>query len=436
MILTSRTGSTGALVDAIGSLAPSERPPVLVNASGIDYTGSGEGEVDENAAPGTSFLAGVCVEWEAAARRAEEHGVRVVCMRTPLVIARDALALRLMALPFRLFAGGPLGNGRQWFPWVHMTDAVDVYRRALDDESLSGVLNMVAPEVPRQREAARDLGRGPASPVVAAGPGAGPSPRPRRAGRPAPARSARPLDEVRQLHVSLHDLRRGGGRGLRPEMNVARFRPWFFAAAVYNLVWGATFVLAPGPVVRTLGVAHPDLTAWRVVGMLVLVYAPAYWWAARSPSQHAHLIAIATLGKILGPLGFVWAAASGALPLRFGLTIVTNDLVWLPAFVAYLRARPATPGSRSSYSASDRRTAAAARATCGSRPRSATTAAAASISSTRRRACCLLPWTSRSTSPSSALAQHRDDLRAQPGLAARRVRRPTGSRPRRPRAPS
>jgi small multidrug resistance pump len=121
-------------------------------------------------------------------------------------------------------------------------------------------------------------------------------------------------------------------------VNLTRFRPWFYAAAVYNLVWGMTFVLTPGPVVRTLGVAHPDLTAWRVVGMLVLVYAPAYWWAARRPSQHAHLIAIATLGKVLGPLGFLWAAASGALPLRFGLTIVTNDLIWLPAFVAYLRA--------------------------------------------------------------------------------------------------
>ncbi len=159
VILTSRTGSTGALVDAIGSLAPAERPPVLVNASGIDYTGFGESEVDESSAPGTSFLAGVCVQWEAAARRAEEHGVGVVSIRTPLVIAREALALKLMTLPFRLFAGGPLANGRQWFPWVHITDAVDVYRRALDDESLSGVINMVAPEVPRQRDAAREIGR-------------------------------------------------------------------------------------------------------------------------------------------------------------------------------------------------------------------------------------------------------------------------------------
>jgi uncharacterized protein (TIGR01777 family) len=157
-ILQSRTGSTSALVDAIGSVSPTERPAVLVNASGIDYTGFGEAEVDEHSAPGTSYLARVCVDWEAAAQRAEQHGTRVVCMRTPLVLAHDALALRLMALPFRLFAGGPLGNGRQWFPWVHIEDAVSLYTRALHDETLAGPVNMVAPEVPRQRDAARELG--------------------------------------------------------------------------------------------------------------------------------------------------------------------------------------------------------------------------------------------------------------------------------------
>jgi hypothetical protein len=159
LILESRTGSTGALVAAIANLPPAERPPVLVNASGIDYTGHGESEVDETTPPGTSFLAGVCVKWEAAAWQAEEHGVRVVCVRTPLVIAREALAVRLMALPFQLFTGGPLGDGRQWFPWVHISDAVDVYRRAVDDDRLQGVLNLVAPEVPRQLDAARDIGR-------------------------------------------------------------------------------------------------------------------------------------------------------------------------------------------------------------------------------------------------------------------------------------
>lgn len=116
------------------------------------------------------------------------------------------------------------------------------------------------------------------------------------------------------------------------------FRAWFYAAAAYNLVWGATCVLAPAALARQLGVDGHNLVAWRVVGMLVLVYVPAYWWVARRPSKHPHLIAVALLGKTLGPIGFAWAAATGELPLAFGLTIVTNDLIWLPAFALYLRA--------------------------------------------------------------------------------------------------
>jgi uncharacterized protein len=158
-ILGSRVSSTRAIVEALASLPPDERPPVLVNASGIDYVGNLESETGEDAAPGTSFLARVCALWEAEAARAEEHGVRVVCMRTSLVIARDALALKLIALPFRLFAGGRLSNGRQWFPWVHVADAAALYRRALEDPALRGPVNLVAPEVPRQRDAAREIGR-------------------------------------------------------------------------------------------------------------------------------------------------------------------------------------------------------------------------------------------------------------------------------------
>ena len=80
---------------------------------------------------------------------------------------------------------------------------------------------------------------------------------------------------------------------------------------------------------------HPAL--WQVVGMLILVYAPAYWWAARQPERHYHLILIGLTGKILGPLGFLWALGAGELPLAFGWTILTNDLVWWPAFFLYLR---------------------------------------------------------------------------------------------------
>jgi uncharacterized protein len=159
-ILRSRVDSTHALVEAIGLLESSSRPSVLVNASGIDYAGNSRDEpVTEQACAGASFLARVCADWEAAAARAAEHGTRVVCMRTSLVIARNSLAFRLLAMPFRLLLGGPLGDGRQWFPWLHIDDAVRLYQHALNDDGLSGPLNAVAPDVRRQREVAQELGR-------------------------------------------------------------------------------------------------------------------------------------------------------------------------------------------------------------------------------------------------------------------------------------
>src|SRR6266481_4520861 len=117
-----------------------------------------------------------------------------------------------------------------------------------------------------------------------------------------------------------------------------RFSRWFYAAAAYNLAWGATNIFAPAVLAGPLGLDRHNLVAWQVVGMLVLVYAPGYWWVGRSPSRHPHLIMIAVFGKILGPIGFAWGAATGRLPLTFGLTIITNDLIWLPAFAIYLRA--------------------------------------------------------------------------------------------------
>jgi uncharacterized protein len=132
------------------------RPPrVFVSASGIDYFGdSGDAVVDESSPPGETFLARVSVAWEAAAAKAP---VRHVSVRTSLVIGPGAQALRLMALPFRFFAGGPVGGGRQWFPWIHLDDIVRLYRQAIEDESLSGPLDAAAPEQLRQREAAREI---------------------------------------------------------------------------------------------------------------------------------------------------------------------------------------------------------------------------------------------------------------------------------------
>lgn len=113
----------------------------------------------ETSPPGESFLAGVVVAWEAAARAAEALGVRVVLARNALVVAPEAPAWRLILLPFRLFAGGPFGTGRQRFTWVHVDDAVGLYDLAVRDASISGPLNVVAPEVPTQRELARSIGR-------------------------------------------------------------------------------------------------------------------------------------------------------------------------------------------------------------------------------------------------------------------------------------
>jgi hypothetical protein len=116
-----------------------------------------------------------------------------------------------------------------------------------------------------------------------------------------------------------------------------RFRPWFYAAAVYNFVWGTVTVLFPNLFFDLIGEPRPAYPAlWQVVGMFVLVYAPAYWWAGRYPERHPHLILIGLLGKVLGPVGFVWAALNGLLPLSFGWTNLTNDLIWWPAFILYL----------------------------------------------------------------------------------------------------
>jgi uncharacterized protein len=158
-ILRSRLDATAAIVDAIGRLPAADRPKVLVNASGIDVYGDRpDGEMTEESPPGDSFLAGVVVAWERAAATAQAHGLRVVTARTALIVAPEAPAWRLILLPFRLFAGGRLGSGRQRFTWIHVDDAVALYRLAIRDASIAGPLNMVAPEVPTQRELARAIG--------------------------------------------------------------------------------------------------------------------------------------------------------------------------------------------------------------------------------------------------------------------------------------
>ena len=166
-ILQSRLDATGAVVEAIARLPAPDRPKVLVNASGIDFFGDRpDGDLTEDSGPGDSFLASVVLAWEAAARTAEPLGVRVVAARTALVVAPEALAWRLVLLPFRLFVGGPLGSGRQRFTWIHVDDAVGLYELVVRDHSIVGPINMVAPEVPTQRDLARAIGRAMHRPAI------------------------------------------------------------------------------------------------------------------------------------------------------------------------------------------------------------------------------------------------------------------------------
>ena len=159
-LLSSRLSATAALVQGLERTPAQRRPAVLVSASGIDYYGDrGEEAITEDSHAGDSFLARLSEQWEAEAAKAQPLGVRVVRIRTAMVFGREAPAFRLLTLPFRLFAGGPLGNGRQWFTWIHVDDIVGLYRLALEDPRVSGPVNAVAPDVRREREVAKEIGR-------------------------------------------------------------------------------------------------------------------------------------------------------------------------------------------------------------------------------------------------------------------------------------
>ena len=157
---TSRIGSTNAIVDAIAQAPEAQRPKVLVNASAIGYYGNrGEETLMEASPPGQDFLARLCADWETAARRAEPLGVRVAVLRTGLVLGPGGGVLQRLVLPFRLFAGGPLGTGQQWVSWIHLGDEIGIIRHVLEHEQVRGPLNGTAPNPVRMRDLSRAIGR-------------------------------------------------------------------------------------------------------------------------------------------------------------------------------------------------------------------------------------------------------------------------------------
>jgi len=142
------------------ALAGADRPVALVSASAVGYYGDRGGEaLDEKSEPGHDFLARLALEWEHTARKAEGEMVRVVLMRIGIVLAAEGGALEKMIPPFKAGLGGPLGSGRQYFPWIHIRDLVRAIMFALLEAELSGPVNVVVPDPPTQGEFARELGR-------------------------------------------------------------------------------------------------------------------------------------------------------------------------------------------------------------------------------------------------------------------------------------
>ncbi|MEG4340901.1 TIGR01777 family oxidoreductase [Microcoleus sp. AT8-B1] len=155
-ILDSRKLTTAKLVEAIVNANP--RPSVFVSASAIGYYGTSEtAEFDETSPAGNDFLAAVCKDWEAAAQPAKNAGTRLAILRLGIVLGMGG-ALAKMLPPFKLFAGGPLGTGKQWFSWVHREDVVDLILYALQNSQVEGVLNATAPNPVRMNELCQTLG--------------------------------------------------------------------------------------------------------------------------------------------------------------------------------------------------------------------------------------------------------------------------------------
>ncbi|MBD2464049.1 TIGR01777 family protein [Oscillatoria sp. FACHB-1407] len=156
-ILDSRVIGTRKIVEAIAQANP--KPSVLINSSAIGYYGTSETSTfDETSAAGDDFLAEVCKAWEAEAQAVKASGTRLVILRTGIVLGMGG-AIAKMLLPFQLFAGGPIGSGRQWFSWIHINDLVSLIVKALTDSSLEGTFNATAPNPVRMNEFCNVLGQ-------------------------------------------------------------------------------------------------------------------------------------------------------------------------------------------------------------------------------------------------------------------------------------
>jgi len=154
----SRIVLTRALAEGIA--AAGRKPSAFVSASAVGYYGAhGDEELDESSPAGDDYLARICVDWERATQPAEAAGVRTVHLRIGIVLDKGGGALATMVTPFKFYAGGPLGSGRQWMSWIHRDDVVGLIDFALREARAAGAMNATAPEPQTMRDFCRTLGK-------------------------------------------------------------------------------------------------------------------------------------------------------------------------------------------------------------------------------------------------------------------------------------
>ncbi len=158
IILESRTLSTRILAQSINS--SSVKPSVFISSSAVGYYGNKGNEIiTESSLPGNDFLSSVCKQWENESIIVESSNVRRVNIRTGIVLNSEEGALKQMLLPFKLFIGGPIGNGKQWFPWIHIEDILNIYLFALDNDNIGGPLNAASPNPVLMKNFANNIGK-------------------------------------------------------------------------------------------------------------------------------------------------------------------------------------------------------------------------------------------------------------------------------------
>jgi len=169
-IRESRLLATRSLVAAIN--AATVPPAVFISGSAVGYYGPSDGRpLSETDGPGSGFLATLCADWEAEARRAARDNTRLVLLRTGIVLERSGGALPQMMRPFKFFAGGPIGSGRQYVSWIHRLDWIEIVRWIVQTPTVAGPVNATAPHPITNREFAHALGRSMRRPSFIPAPG-------------------------------------------------------------------------------------------------------------------------------------------------------------------------------------------------------------------------------------------------------------------------